>query len=213
MPSVSGTLLAPQCYLCAAMFLANLLVLSASESVKEGMTECLLGSKTLPRVQFQNAFKKGDCLLRHLPCVTSLKCIWLGEIWELVPNKSRIPLEALLLFIDERPAHLLDHIELVHFRQPGEQGLTVRKLTHNAPYGPYVDRFRVVITNEKLWRPIPPCCDIVCHLYITLVLREVPSKSKIAKLEEVGLRAYEQILRLDVPMNDVIVMAVVNSLE
>ena len=107
--------------------------------VKPWMLQRLLAGHALSRVHLQQATHKTERLLGQTAEVALLERLRFCYVWELETVEARILAEALLLVFSERPEHLLNEKELVHFGVAREQRLTVTQLAHDAADGPHVN--------------------------------------------------------------------------
>lgn len=177
------------------------------------MANSVSSCKSISGIHSQEPLHQWQSLLWEFPNVTSVEGFRFWQIREFVADVSWIFLESLLLLQRHHAHYLLNDIQLINFWLTRVQRLPVAQLTHYASNGPYVDFFRILISEEKLRGPVPSCGDIVSHVLIPFVLWEIPCKAEIAKLQEVGLWTDQQIFWFDVSMNNVIWMTVVYRLQ
>lgn len=141
------------------------IVLGVADIVEPGVLKGLLASHAFRRIHFQQSTHEAECLLRQTTQVAFLQRLRLGNVRELEAVEARVLAEALLLIVRERSEHLLNKIQLVHFRVSREQRLPVTELSHDAADGPHVNFGAILgITQQQLRGSIPASRYVISHL-------------------------------------------------
>ena len=129
--------------------------------VEPGLCQGVDGCEALLWVQCQHSFEALNGLRCHLAHIPSLQRLWLGLGWELQTHKPRILIKKLLLVRCQLAKDFLNAEKLVNFWLTGEQGIAIRDFSHNAPNGPNIDLFSVLVAQEEFRRSVPACRHIV----------------------------------------------------
>jgi hypothetical protein len=126
-------------------------------------------------------------------------------------REARVLQEQMQVCASQRAQHLLNYKELVDLRLSGEEGPAVADLPQNAAQRPHVDARPVAgRANEQLWGTVPARRHIVGEWL--RVNAHVPCKPEIAEFERVVYRIDQQILRFDVPVKDILAVAILERI-
>jgi len=99
-------------------------------------------------------------------------------------------------------------VELILSR---EQRVAIYEFTHDAAYCPQVNLLTVFASDQKLRRPVPSCCHIICQTTF-LLFSNLTGETKITDFEA-AVSTDEQILGFDISVYYVLLVEVGEAFE
>mmetsp|Transcript_47954 Transcript_47954/g.77875 ORF Transcript_47954/g.77875 Transcript_47954/m.77875 type:complete len:214 (+) Transcript_47954:268-909(+) len=173
--------------------------------------DCLLHAHAAIRIPSQHFAKKVLRIRGHLWQGLGEELAFVG--WQGLDELAALVIWNLHELLVIRGAQELDyHIKLILCIVPREKWFSRLQLGQDAANGPDVDGTGVICPGtEDLWSAIPPSAHILSHGADPFLVRETDSsKTKIANLQ-VTVAVYQQVSRLEIPMNHLSRMNVLHT--
>mmetsp|Transcript_47322 Transcript_47322/g.84654 ORF Transcript_47322/g.84654 Transcript_47322/m.84654 type:complete len:235 (+) Transcript_47322:154-858(+) len=178
------------------------------------MDQRLLRGEPAVRVQLQQRVHEVGHGLAEQGPVPLLQRLGLLHLREAVAGEPGIVVEHLHLLVGQLAQHPLDHEQLVDLRVTREQGLPVQQLPHDASARPEVNPDVVGRAAEQQLRgAVPAGGHVVGVVGLRALLVQCTREAEVTQFQCVGVRVDKEVLQLDVPVDDVVAVAGLDSLK